>query len=477
MAITTDVVVLGGGPGGYVAAIRLAQLKKSVTVIEEDHLGGVCLNWGCIPSKTLLHIAKKVEDLEKLSGFGVEATLHDIDMIKLHAHKDGIIGTLTQGIQSLFNQHHITVITGKGRFLSANTLEVHERGGEVRTIEFKNAIIACGSRPARLNAPDIPEFDGETILTSTDALNLKAIPPTLAIIGGGVIGLEIATIYQKLGSEIIIFEFMPQLMPGSDREAVKIIEAKLKRNGANIFVNTEIRKLSKHTGGCQIEASERGGQGLIEATAEKVLIAIGRTPNSDTLNLEAAGVTTTTKGFITVNDRLQTSNPTIFAIGDITGPPLLAHKASKEGIIAAEVIGGLPSGRDFQVIPAAAFTDPEYATVGPTEDELRRDQIAFEVARFPYAALGRSLTTGTPEGLIKVFFAPDTHQILSVCICGASASDLISEGALAIEMGATLDDLALTVHPHPTFSELFQEVAEVGLGHAIHIFKPPRKPL
>ncbi|HVL86919.1 MAG TPA: dihydrolipoyl dehydrogenase [Candidatus Thermoplasmatota archaeon] len=458
MSQTTDVLVLGAGPGGYVAAIRAAQLGKKVVLVEKDRLGGVCLNVGCIPSKALIHAAKTLHRLHDASEMGITAK-PSLDVGQLQKWKDGVVSRLTGGIGQLCKANGVEVLTGEGRFTGPQTVEVRATGG-TKTVQFQHAIVATGSRPV-----EIPgfSFDGKTVLSSTEALALREVPRNLAVIGGGVIGLELGMAYAALGSKVTVVELLDQLLPGTDPELVRPVEKRMRALGMAWHLRA---KAKGHAAGVlEVELSD----GKVEKIpADRILLSVGRRPNSETLGLDKAGVKVDAKGFVPVNEKRQTSNPAIFAIGDLAGPPMLAHKASQEGIVAAEVIAGKPAAWDKRAVPGVIFTDPEVATAGLTEAEAKAKGLTVRVGRFPFAASGRAMTTRETDGFVKIVADARTDVVLGVHVVGPEASDLISEAALAIEMGATLEDLAATVHPHPTLPEAIMEAAEAAHGKAIH---------
>jgi dihydrolipoamide dehydrogenase len=456
----TEAAVIGSGPGGYVAAIRLGQLGKETVLVEREKLGGVCLNIGCIPSKALIRVAKLKRRIEAAKQIGLETSDVKVDFAKVQAWKQGVVDHLVSGIEYLLKANNVKVVKGTGKFTGPHQLEVATTSG-METVETKNIIIATGSRYFDLPAF---KFNGTTIISSTEALSLREVPKTLAVIGGGVSGLELGTMYAQLGCKVTVIEMLPQLLPGTDTELVRIVERSLRRLGIEYHVNS---KANEYRNGEVHATLEDGKEGVFPA--EKVLVAVGRRPNSDGIGLEKAGVQTDPHGFIQVNKKMQTNVVGVYAIGDVVGPPMLAHKASKEGIVAAEVICGLSSEADFHAIPGVVFTDPEIATVGLTEAQAKANGYDPIVGKFPFTALGRAVLAGETEGFAKVVGDKSSNLLLGVHIVGAEASDLISEAALAIEMGATLEDVGFTVHPHPTLPEAVMEAAEAAKGKAIHI--------
>ncbi len=465
-----DCVVIGAGPGGYVAAIRLGQLGKKTAVVEKERVGGVCLNWGCIPSKALIHAASVLDDLRQASGIGISAGGEKgitVDFAKTQAWKDGVVKRLTDGIAQLLKANGVEVISGTASFKSPTSIEVASSAGR-DTVTAGAFIVATGGRP--FEVPGFP-FDGKTVVTAKDALSWSEIPEKLVVIGGGVIGLELGTVYAKLGSKVAVVEMMDQLLPGTDPDLVKVVSRGLKKRGVDVFLKAKALGTRKEKGKTVVEIEWEGKKETIPA--DRILVAVGVRPNVEGLGLEKIGVALTPKGFIKVSERLQTSVPSVYAIGDVAGPPMLAHKASKEGVVAAEIIAGKDQRYDVRAIPGVIFTDPEVATVGMTEAQARAAGIDAQVGAFPLTASGRGLSVGKNEGLIKVVGDRKTGRLLGLHVCAASASEMVAEGAIAIEMGASVEDVALTVHPHPTFSEGVMEAAEAALGHAIHMINKP----
>jgi len=464
----TDVVVIGAGPAGYVCAIRLAQLGKTVTVIDKDNVGGVCLNRGCIPSKALIYAGTLFEKIGHSAEIGIEVKDAKINLEKMITWKDGVVKKLTDGVQSLLKANGCALLNGDAKFLSSTQIEVTSKTDKT-IVQFKNAVIATGSRPA--NIPGF-EVDHDKILDSTSALDQKKPPKSLLCIGGGYIGLELGTFYAKIGTKVTVVEAAPSLLSIVDPDLTKVVEKGLKKRNVAIYTNTKCKSLKKTKEDVDVTFEENGKTRT--ETFEKILVTIGRVPNSENLGLDKAGVKLDSKGFILVNEKRATNISHIFAIGDIAGQPLLAHKGSKEGIVAAEAICGQKTIYDVKAMPAVIFTDPEVATVGLTEKEAKDKGFAPQVGVFPFAANGRALSVNETDGLVKIIGDQKTGRLLGVHIVGAEASNLISEAALAIEMGAHVEDLALTVHPHPTLPETIMEAAEATLGHAIHIFQPKK---
>ena len=456
-------LVIGGGPGGYVAAIRLGQLGRETMLVEKDKtLGGVCVNVGCIPSKTIVRAAKLMKEIYRAQDFGIEISQPKMDLQKLQVWKKGVVDRLTQGIAYLCKGNKVNVVYGEARFQGPHRVEIRGTEG-LRVVDADNVIIATGSRPVEI--PSF-KFDGQFVITATEALSFTETPRNFVIIGGGVSGLELGMAYARFGSHVTVIEMLDQLLPGTDIELVRVVERTLRKLG----VETHLKARAKWAKDGKVGAQLSDGK-EIEVPADKVMVVVGRRPNSDQIGLETTGVKTDQGGFIQVDAQMQTNVPGIYAIGDIVGQPLLAHKASKQGTVAAEVIAGEASAADFKAIPGAIWTDPEIATVGLTETEAKKQGYEVIVGRFPFSALGRAVAVGETDGFIKVVADKKSEQILGVHMVGAEVTDLISEAALAIEMGATLDDLALTVHPHPTLPEALMEATEAAKGKAIDILK------
>jgi dihydrolipoamide dehydrogenase len=457
-------LVMGAGFGGYVAAIRLRQLGQEVLLVENQFLGGVCLNVGCIPSKTIVRAAKLLKEIRRVGDFGIETSQPKVNLQKLQAWKTNVVDKLRSGVAYLCKGNNVSLVYGEARFQGPHQVEVRTEH-EVRNFAADNIIIATGSRQIEL--PSF-KFDGNFVITTTEALSLSEVPKNFIIIGGGVSGLELGNAYARFGSHVTIIEMLDQLLPGVDNELVRVVERSLRKLG----VETHVKARAKWARDGKVGAQLADGN-EVELPADKVMVTVGRRPNSDHIGLENTGVKTDASGFIQVNSQMQTNMSGIYAIGDVVGQPLLAHKASKQGIVAAEVICGQASAADFKAIPSAIWTDPEIATVGLTEAEARKKGYDPIVGKFPFTALGRAMAVGETEGFIKVVAHRESEQILGVHMVGADVTDLISEAALAIEMGATLDDLALTVHPHPTLPEALMEACGAAKGKAIHILKSP----
>lgn len=466
--LRAEVVVLGAGPGGYTAAFRAADLGKQVVLIERySTLGGVCLNVGCIPSKALLHAAKTLTEAKEADQYGIHFGGPEIDIGKLCSWKESVVGKLTKGLSMLAKQRKVTVIHGAGKFANSHLIEVETSDG-IETVSFEHCIIAAGSSAARI--PILP--DNERIIDSTGALALTEIPPRMLIVGGGVIGLEMATVYHALGSKISIVEQMAQLIPGADADLVKPLHKRLKAGCEAIYLNTSVSRIE--VDGKEVQVFFEGEQAPEPQRYDRVLVAVGRRPNGKLINAEAAGVSVDERGFITVDKQMRTNIAHIFAIGDIVGDPMLAHKASHEGKIAAEVIAGHKVAFDARTIPSVAYTDPEVAWMGLTETEAEKQGIAYEKAVFPWAASGRAITLARDEGMTKLLFDKTTRRILGAGIVGAHAGELISETVLALEMGADMQDIGLTIHPHPTLSETVLFSAELAEGTITDLYVPKK---
>ncbi len=465
-----DAVVIGAGPGGYVAAIRLAQLGKKTALVDREELGGVCLNWGCIPSKALIAAANLVEDMRGAADRGIVVGEPKVDVAKLRAFKDAVVKKMTGGVGFLEKGNGVEVVKGNARFVATNAVEV-DAGGERTRLEANAFIVATGARPI-----EIPGFrvDGEVVWSAREAVDLPEIPKRLVCIGGGIIGMELGTVYAKLGSQVTFIEALPQVLTGVDPEAVRLVTRGLKERGATVHVNAKALGHDARDGARVVRAQVDGKP--TEIPCDRILVAVGFKPSVEGLGLEALGVKLTQRGYIQVDPSYRTSVPSIWAIGDIAGPPLLAHKASKEGEIAAEAIAGKKSVRDWVALPSAIFTDPEIAVVGLSEEDARKAGHDPIVGKFNFAALGRAVAIDHAEGFVKVVGDRSTKLLLGATICGPEASDLIAEPSLALEMGAYLEDVALTIHAHPTLPEAFMEACKAALGEAIHALNRPERP-
>ena len=470
-----DVAVIGGGPGGYVCGIRLGHLGKKVVVIEREHLGGVCLNWGCIPSKALIHAANMVGEMGELAEHGITTGPIEIDAPKLMGWKDGIIKKQRRGIKSLLEANKCEHIAGEAKITGANTLAVAASNGEGATeIRFDALVLATGA-----SVIQIPGFEYDEALVgyARHGVAYDAVPKNLVVIGGGVIGSELGTVYAKLGAKVTIVEMLDSILPGTDKDLIRPVLKRMKKLGIEVLTGAKATGVDLKAGGADVMV-EVGGA-LRAIAADKILVAVGFRPNVASLGLEAAGVNTDDRGWVPVDDRCRTNVPHIYAVGDVTGPPLLAHRASKMGEVAAEVICGKPAAFDVQAMPLGVFTDPEVAQVGLTEAEARDQGYDVAVGAFPMAALGRAAAMMQTDGLVKVVVDKKTDVVLGVGMTGFGACDLIAEACLALEMGALSEDIGLTVHAHPTLSEGLMEAANAARGEAVHIVnrkpRPPRK--
>ncbi len=464
-----EVVVLGSGPGGYTAAFRAADLGKQVILIERyDNIGGVCLNVGCIPSKALLHTAQIITEAAEMAAHGVTFGKPKIELDKLAGFKNKVIGQLTGGLAQLAKKRKVEIVHGYGRFVSPNAIEVEGKDG-AQTITFDDCIIAAGSSVTKI--PGLP-YEDERLMDSTGALELRDVPKRLLVIGGGIIGLEMATVYDALGSKVSIVELSPSLIPGCDKDLVRPLEKRVKKRYENIWLESKVTGIEALKKGLKV--SFEGKKVPPHDTFDRVLLAVGRSPNGKLINAEAAGVQVDERGFIAVDKQQKTNVEHIYAIGDIVGQPMLAHKATHEGKVAAEVISGMKSYFDARTIPSVAYTDPEIAWMGKTEEQCKAEGIEYTKGAFPWAASGRSLSIGRNDGVTKVLFDKD-HRLIGAGMTGPNAGELIAEAVLALEMGADVEDIALTVHPHPTLSETFNFAAEVAEGTCTDIYLPKRK--
>jgi dihydrolipoamide dehydrogenase len=467
--ISCDVVVLGSGPGGYTAAFRAADLGKKVVLVERfSSLGGVCLNVGCIPSKALLHTAKVVDEAREMAEHGVDFGAPKFDSKKIVDWKNSVVKRLTGGLVMLAKQRKVEVLTGVGQFSSANSLVVS--GNEEVEVKFENAIIAAGSEAVRL--PFIPEDD--RIFTSTGALELKDIKGDLCVLGGGIIGLEMATVYASLGVKVTVIEFMSQLIPSADKELVQVLQKRMEKQGVTFMMETKVTAVEAKKDALYVSVDGKHGSDK-PVKFKQMLVAVGRRPNGKNIGADKAGVEVNEQGFIPVDNQQRTNISNIFAIGDIVGQPMLAHKAIPEGKVAAEVIAGKKHYFEPKCIPSVAYTDPEIAWTGLTEKEAKEQGIAYDKGVFPWMASGRSLSLGRDEGLTKVIFDPQTNRLLGCGIVGPNAGDLIAEATLAIEMGADAEDISLTIHPHPTLSETIAQACEMFEGNITDLLPPKKK--
>jgi len=465
-----DAVVIGAGPGGYPAAIRLGQLKVKTAIIEREYIGGVCLNVGCIPSKAVIHAAKTFDKLGHSDDIGISITgKPTLDMAKLQSWKSGVVNKLTSGVRTLLKANHVEIFDGSATLgkpgPDGHRITVKTKTGD-QTIIAKSVVLATGSRPF-----EIPGFkiDQNRIIDSTGALALGAVPPRMIVIGGGYIGLELGMCYAKFGSKVTVVEAMPRLLGTMDKDCVAVVERKLKKMGVEVLLDTKAKSWEDKGDRAVLTVELKDGK-TAAIDADKILLSIGRRPNSENLGLEQAGVSVGKGGFVIADDQLRTNVPGIYALGDLIGGMMLAHKATKEGEVVAEVIAGHKAAFDVRTIPAVVFTDPEISSTGLTEDEAKaKGHGQLKVGKFPFAALGRALSVNDTDGFVKVIADAKTGEVLGVHIAGNGGSDMISEATLAIEMGAVADDLRLTIHPHPTLSEAMMEAAAASQGEAIHI--------
>lgn len=467
---STQVAVLGAGPGGYAAAFYAADLGMQVALIDEEpNPGGVCLYRGCIPSKALLHVAKVIDEARHASAWGVSFAEPTIDVDRLRAFKQGVVDKLTGGVGQVAKLRKVKFLQGRGTLTGPRSMRISGAGGDT-DLDFEHCILATGSSPTR-----IPSFalDSPRMMDSTSALEVPDVPTSLLVIGGGYIGLELGSVYATLGSKVSVVEMTPGLLPGADRDLVNVLQKRLEKLFAAIMLNTKVMKVAEEKKG--IRVTFEGDVPEKEQVFDRVLVAVGRRPNSRIPGLESTQVKVDAKGFIETDGQRRTAEPTIFAIGDVAGEPMLAHKASHEARVAVEVIAGHKAVFEPQAIPAVVFTDPEIAWCGLTEAQAKADGIDVEVPKFPWGASGRAITVDRVDGLTKLVVEPKTGRILGVGMVGAGCGELIAEAVLAIEMGATAEDLRLTIHPHPTLSETLMEAAEVFFGQSTHVFKPRRR--
>ena len=472
MSNPKHVVVIGAGPGGYAAAFHAADLGLRVSLVDEaPRPGGVCLHRGCMPSKALLHVARVLGEARSAGAWGVDFGEPRIDLARLRAWKDGVVDTLTGGLAQLSRQRAVDYVQGRAALVDPHTIRVERPDGATDTLAFDFAVLATGSRPAR---PPALAAAGERVLDSTTALELRRVPRTLLVVGGGYIGLELGTVYAALGSAVTVVEMTSGLLPGVDRDLVTVLARRLGEHTAAIHLGTRVSELNPVQDGVEV-VLEGPDADTPRQVFDTVLVAVGRVPNSRIEGLERTAVVLDEQGFVQVDAQRRTAEPSLFAIGDLTGEPLLAHKAIHEGRVAVETIAGRAAAFEPAAIPAVVFTDPEVAWCGLTETQAARDGRRVEVSRFPWAASGRAATLDRPGGLTKLLVDPDTEQVVGVGIAGAGAGELIAEGVLAIEMGATPGDLQLTIHPHPTLSETVSEAAEVALGESTHVYRPKRR--
>ncbi|MEX5403106.1 dihydrolipoyl dehydrogenase [Stenotrophomonas sp. WED208] len=474
--IECEMVVLGSGPGGYTAAFRAADVGLDTVLVERyASLGGVCLNVGCIPSKALLHAAAVIDEVAHAGDFGVEFGKPTITLDKLREYKEKVVNQLTKGLAGMAKQRKVRSVQGVGKFVSANELEITAADGSTQLLRFQKCIIAAGSQAVKL--PNFP-WDDKRVMDSTDALELAEVPGSLLVVGGGIIGLEMATVYSALGSKVTVVEFMDQLMPGADKDLVKPLADRLKKQGIEVHLKTKASGVTADAKGITVtfDAADEGqAPALAQGTFDRVLVAVGRSPNGKKIDAEKAGVQVTDRGFIPVDRQMRTNVPHIFAIGDIVGNPMLAHKATHEGKLAAEVAAGHKKEWVARVIPSVAYTNPEIAWVGVTETEAKAKGLKVGVAKFPWAASGRAIGIGRTEGFTKLIFDEETHRIIGGAIVGVHAGDLLAEIGLAIEMGAEAEDIGHTIHAHPTLSESVAMASEIYDGTITDLYMPKKK--
>jgi len=472
MANNTELLVIGGGPGGYAAAFFAADKGMQVTLVnKEENPGGVCLYRGCIPSKALLHVAKLLREAEEATKWGIDFGKPKIDLDKLREFKNNVVNKQVGGLGQLSKQRKINYIQGTATFVNSSTVFVEKADGSSEEIKFKNAILATGSIPSTIPGLNITS---DRLMDSTSALDLPDIPEKMLVVGGGYIGLELGSVYAAIGSKVTVVEMMDGLLPGADRDMVRVLERSIKDKMENVYLNTKVVSMEDEGDGIKVTFE---GDKVVDKVQkfDRVLVSIGRKPVTKGLGLEHTKVQVTDRGFVSVNEKLQTADPNIYAIGDIVGNPMLAHKASAEGKVAVEAILGHKVAFEPAAIPAVVFTDPELAWAGLTETEAKDRGIKVEVAKFPWGASGRATTLDRNDGLTKLIIDPETDRILGMGMVGVGAGDMIAEGALAVEMAALAKDVALTIHPHPTLSETVMEAAETYFGESVHIYRPKRK--
>jgi dihydrolipoamide dehydrogenase len=464
METSYDAIVLGGGPGGYVCAIRLGQLGVKTACIEEEEYGGVCLNWGCVPSKALIANAHFYTKSQHMADAGMSVSVN-VDVPRMQEWKGGVVKKMVGGVRGLLKTNKVDIIEGRGKLVGKDKIEVALKSGGTQIVTAKKGIVvATGS--ATIQVPGF-EFDGERIIGAREAVSLKKIPKRLVVIGGGVIGLELGMVYQSFGAQLTVVELTPSLLPGVDPDCTKIVEKTITKRGGVILKGARAERWEKTADGVAVMVVTSEGTQKIEC--DTVLVAVGMKPRSRGVGLEELGVTIDQRGFIPTNERCETNVPGIYAIGDVSGVPMLAHKASKEGEVCAEVIAGKKAAKDWVTVPGIIFTDPEIATVGLTEQQAKEQGLTVKVGKFPFIALARALAIQETDGFVKVITETKSGRVVGIHIVGPSASDLISEAALALETVATAEDIALTIHPHPTLGEAMMEAAAASLGHAIHI--------
>lgn len=467
-----NLVVIGGGPGGYTAAFLAADMGMHVTLVDpEENPGGVCLYRGCIPSKALLHVAHLIEENKEAARWGVSFGKANIDIEKLRDYKNGVVSRLTKGNGQLLKQRKITHIRGHATFLNASTLQVTTLDNRTEQLSFQYAIIATGSRPVTIPAliPDSP-----LIMNSTAALELKDVPKRLLVMGGGVIGLEMGSVYSALGSDVSVVEMLPALIPGADKDLIRVLQKSLAPKFDRIMVSTRVVGMKAHRSGVEVTMEKDTGEKITE-TYDKVLVTIGRRPNSGSIGIDKTAVLVDERGFIQTDIQKRTAEPNIFAIGDVVGNPMLAHKASHEGIVAVEAIAGEKSAFEPNAIPAVVYTDPEVAWCGITENEAKEKGMDVAVMRFPWAASGRAISMDRTDGMTKLIIDKETERVLGMGVVGPGAGELIAEGVVAVEMAALASDIKMSIHPHPTLSETVMETAEMFYGTSTHVYRPKRR--
>ena len=472
MPTNTKLAVIGAGPGGYAAAFLAADLGMEVTLIDlEKNPGGVCLYRGCIPSKALLHISKLLNETKEAKNWGIEFGEPKIDLDKLREWKESVVSKLTGGLGQLSKQRKITFIQGRATFVNSNSIKIEKTEGGTEDLIFEHAILATGSVPAMI--PGLPK-DSSLVMDSTSALDIKDIPEKLLVIGGGYIGLELTTVYAALGSKVTVVEMLPGLLPGADRDLVNILARRIDQITEAVYLNTKVVEVKEHSNRLKVKLEGEKVDNP-EMEFDKVLVSVGRKPVTQGLGLENTKIEIDEQGFVVVDKQLRTGDPSIFAIGDIVGNPMLAHKASAEGKVAVEAIAGHKVAFEPNAIPGVVFTDPEIAYAGLTESEAKEKGIKVNVARFPWAASGRATTLDRNDGVTKLIIDPETERVLGVGMVGVGAGEMIAEGVLAVEMSALAKDVALSIHPHPTLSETVMESAEVFFGQSTHLYRPKRK--
>jgi dihydrolipoamide dehydrogenase len=460
-----DAVVIGGGPGGYVCAIRLGQLKQKVVCVEKEQVGGVCLNWGCIPSKALISTAHTLEKIRSCGSLGIKTSAVEFDPAVMQDWKNALVKKLTGGIRQLFKANGVQLVEGTARVTAPNGVEVELPDGTRQQFEAKAIVVATGSSTAELSS--LP-LDGKQVIGAREAVSLRHVPKRLCVIGGGVIGLELGTVYQKFGAQLTVVEALPQLLTGIDADCTQVVERKLSRAGARIFKNAKALGFDRQPDG-SLQLNVQTADKTETVSCDTLLLSVGMRPNGRNLGLEQVGVNVDDRGFVPTDMQGRTNVPSIFAIGDVSSFPMLAHKAMKEGEVVAEVIAGHKAAKDWVSVPGAVFTDPEIATAGLTAEQAKERGHDVSVGKFPFAALGRAMAIGETDGFVKIVSDRKSRRILGVHIVGPSACDLISEGVLALELGALSDDLALTMHPHPTLGEAMMEASAASLGQAVHM--------